>query len=393
MNFVPSDLIKDSIDVYIANYSTTSQKIYWIVLIAIVTTLIALPFIYVDISIQEPGIIRPVTEKTEIKANFSEIIDSVFVKEGQTVHRGDTLLIFRQASLDLQIHYQQQRINDFLEHISDLSVLSKGDTPKFFRSSTRQQEYVFYMQQKNEHETSLFKAEKDLNRAKQLFDKKVIAEEEYDNFYYEYNKAKNAIVLLRDNQLSKWQGDLNDYFNSIEEMKMTMKRELKNKDLYVVLSPVSGTLDHFRGIYRGSNIQAGSLLVIISPDSTLFAEINVSPRNIGYIYLGMPVQIRVSSFNYNEWGAIPGEVFEISSDFLIDNIGNKAYYKVKCKLTNNYLTHKKGLTGKLKKGMNLSSHFMITRKSLFDLIYQKMDDWVNPTQYMNNQIIQNEQKY
>ena len=107
----------------------------------------------------------------------------------------------------------------------------------------------------------------------------------------------------------------------------------------------------------------------------------------------MPVQIRVSSFNYNEWGAIPGEVFEISSDFLIDNIGNKAYYKVKCKLTNNYLTHKKGLTGKLKKGMNLSSHFMITRKSLFDLIYQKMDDWVNPTQYMNNQIIQNEQKY
>jgi len=35
----------------------------------------------------------------------------------------------------------------------------------------------------------------------------------------------------------------------------------------------------------------------------------------------------------------------------------------------------------LKKGMSVSARFRITRRSLFDLLYQKMDDWVNPAQY------------
>jgi len=381
MNFIPSEYINDSIDSYIAKYSTTSLKIYWAVLIAVVATLIALPFIYVDVSVQEAGIIRPVTEKTEIRANITELVDSVFVKEGQAVKPGDTLLIFRQSATDYQIQYQQKRINDFQEHISDLIILTKGEKPKTFSSGTRQQEYAFYNQQKNECETNLAKTKKDLERTQQLFERKVVSEEEYEKYQYEYDKVKNELASLRDNQLSKWRSDLNVYSNSLEEMRMSMKREMKSKDLYAVISPVTGTLDQFRGIYKGSNIQAGNLLAIISPDSTLCAEVYVSPRNIGYIYLGMPVHIQVSSFNYNEWGTISGEVTEISSDFLTGNSGNEAYYKVKCNLDRNYLVRKNGATGKLKKGMVVSSHFMLTERSLFALIYQKMDDWANPKQY------------
>jgi HlyD family secretion protein len=48
------------------------------------------------------------------------------------------------------------------------------------------------------------------------------------------------------------------------------------------------------------------------------------------------------------------------------------------------LVRKNGVTGTLKKGMYVSSRFMITERSLFDLIYQKMDDWANPTRYINN---------
>jgi len=382
MNIIPSEYMADSMDAYIAKYSTASLKIYWVVLIAVVASLVALPFVYVDVSVQESGTIRPVTEKTEIRANITELVDSVFVKEGQAVNRGDTLLIFRQSASDYQIGYQQKRINDFQEHISDLIILVKGEKPKTFSSGMRQQEYAFYNQQKNECETNLAKAKKDLERTQQLFEKKVVSEEEYEKYQYEYEKVKNEMASLRDNQLSKWRNELNVYSNSLEEMQMSMKRELKSKDLYAVTSPVTGTLDQFRGIYKGSSVQAGNLLAIISPDSTLCAEVYVSPRNIGYIYLGMPVHIQVSSFNYNEWGTVSGEVTEISSDFLTGNSGNETCYKVKCNLEKNCLVRKNGATGKLKKGMSVSSHFMITKRSLFALIYQKIDDWANPTQYL-----------
>ena len=384
MDNIPSEFIKDSIDSYIAQYSTTSRKIYWAVLIAVVVAFIALPFIYVNVSVQEPGVIRPVAEKTEIRSNITELVDSVFVKEGQTVSAGDTILVFRQSAPECQIQYQQKRINDFQSHISDLSVLVKGEKPGIFNSVTRQQEYAYYVQQKNECETNLEKTKKDLERSQQLINKKVISQEEFEKSQYDYDCARNGLATLRDNQLSKWQTDLNTYTNSLEEMKMSMKQGIQNKDLYVVTSPVSGTLDQFRGIYKGSSIQSGSLLAIISPDSTLYAEIAVSPRNIGYIYQGMTVQIQVSSFNYNEWGTIPGKVIEISSDFLTDNSGNESFYKVKCTLEKCRLERKNGITGRLKKGMNVTSHFMLTEQSLFALIYQKMDNWANPAQYNNN---------
>ena len=169
-------------------------------------------------------------------------------------------------------------------------------------------------------------------------------------------------------------------------MSTSLKQEVKDQDMYIVRSPVDGTLDQFSGIYRGSSIQAGQSLAVISPDSTLCLEVYVTPRNIGFMSIGMPVNVQVESFNYNEWGTLPGKVKEISSDFLTDNQGN-SFYKVKCEMEQDYLTLKNGQIGKLKKGMTASAHFMVTRRSLFDLLYQKIDDWANPRQYTANEMI------
>lgn len=381
MFLLPSEYIKNTIDVYLNQHCSVSQKIYWVTLLAVVIILCSLPFIYVEVSVQDTGIIRPVAEKTEVKASITEFIDSVCVKEGQKVNQGDTLLVFRHSNPDYKINYQQSRLKDYQEHLSDLRLLINGIVPQHFSSNTRRQEYLYFVQQESGCETNLMKATKDLERNQSLFEKGVISEEEYEGYKYEYDKAKNALASLKDNQVRQWQNDLNNYYNYFEEMRASMEQELKEKDRYVVVSPVSGTLDQFKGIYSGSSIQSGSLLAVISPDSTLYAEIYVSPRNIGYIYIDMPVSLQVGSFNYNEWGTISGKVIEISSDFMFDSSGSNPYYRVKCSMDQNYLTRKNGITGMLKKGMTISSHFKITKRSLFDLIYQKMDDWVNPKQY------------
>jgi len=390
MQFIPHEYIKDSIDNYIVIQSTNSQKIYWVTLFAVVAVLFSLPFIYVDISIHEQGVIRPLAEKTEIKANISEFIDSVYVKEGQTLMQGDTILTFRRTASELKILYQQKRLNDFKEHINDLRLLVKGEKPVIFNSSARRQEYLFYLQKKKELENNLTKTMKDLERNKSLFEKKIISEEEYEKYQYENNKSLNESASFIDSQISQWQKDLNSYSNMYEETLSLLNQEINNKDLYVVTSPVSGTLDQFNGIYAGSNVQTGNLLAMISPDSTLFAEIYVSPFNIGYINLEMPVKIQVGSFNYNEWGMLDGEVMEISSDFLTDNSGSNAFYKIKCRIDKNYLTHKNGTTGMIKKGMMVSSHFIIAERSLFNLLHQKFDDLINPAQYGFKKPAQNE---
>lgn len=377
---LPNKWIENSIEAYLYQHTTVSQKIYWVVLAAISITLVSLPFIYVDITVQGSGIIRPVAEKTEIISPLSELVDSVFIREGAQVKKGDAILRFRTNQTDYKISYQTSRLSDYEAHLADLSYLSKGEKPQTFYSSVRQREYTYYIQRRLELTTAIEQAEKEYQREKMLYDKQLISTEEYEKYYYQYESRKNELASFAESQLNTWQADLNSYRNLYGEMQTALKQEVVDKDLCIVRSPVNGTVDQFMGIYRGSSLQAGQSLAIISPDSALYIETYVTPRDIGYVYIGMPVNVQVESFNYNQWGSITGEVADISSDFLTDNQGY-SFYKVKCSMEKDYLTLKNGRQGKLKKGMSVAAHFRITRRSLFDLLYQKIDDWINPAQY------------
>lgn len=383
---LPNEWIENSIETYIYQHTTKSQIIYWIVLLAITASLVALPFIYVDISVQGSGVVRPVAEKTEIVSSITEIVDSVFVREGDQVKKGDVILRFKTDNSDLKIHYQTSRLNDCSAQLADLAYLAKGEKPTMFSSPVRQQEYAYFIRKKQELKTALTQAEKEYMRNKTLFEKKVISEEEYDGYYFKLQSQRNELASLVQSQLSTWQADQNTYRNTYNEMNSNLKQEVKDKDMYIVRSPVDGTVDQFSGVYRGSNIQAGQALAVISPDSTLCLEVYVMPRNIGFMSVGMPVKVQVESFNYNEWGMVSGKVKEISSDFLTDSQGN-SFYKVKCEMERDYLQLKNGRVGKLKKGMTVSAHFMVARRSLFDLLYQKMDSWVNPRQYESETMV------
>ena len=147
---LPPDWIENSIETYIYQHTTKSQAIYWVVLATIVLAFILLPFVYVDISIQSNGVIRPAIEKTEIKATISGIVNEVYVYEGQKVKKGDILLRFRASSSHEKITYQDNRLRDYEEHIADLKTLSLGGKPSVFRSPARLQEYQLFVSKKQE---------------------------------------------------------------------------------------------------------------------------------------------------------------------------------------------------------------------------------------------------
>lgn len=380
MSLLPNEWIENSLEVYLYQHTTKLQIIYWVVLAAVTITLVLLPFIYVDISIKGSGIVRPVAEKTEIRASITELVDSVYVYEGQRVNKGDILLSFRTSNSDYRIDYQTKRLHDCEAHLADLAFLAKGEAPNTFRSQVRRQEYAYFVKRKRELETSLAQAEKEYHRHQILFERKVISEEEYEKYFYQYQSLQDELASLKQSQFSTWQTDLNNYRNQRHETEVTLKQEQEERIMCVIRSPVSGTIDQFAGIYRGSSVQAGQSLAVISPDSTLCVEVCVAPRDIGFMEIGMPVNVQVESFNYNEWGTLPGQVRDISSDFLTDNQGSP-YYKVKCEMERDYLQQKNGRIGRLKKGMTIYAHFVVARRSLFDLLYQQMDDWINPNQY------------
>lgn len=381
MAILPPDYMQDCLESYIYKHTTRSQLIYIAVLVALVASIAALPFVEVDVTVQNGGMIRPVDERTELRTSVSELVDSVYAREGAKIQAGDTIVRLRTDNLLARKVLAKQKMNDAKRQLTDLSQLARGNTPVKFASGVRMQENAYYLKRRNELETILQKAENEHRRNKQLFDNEVIPPDEYEQYWFALKKAENEFASLANNQLSMWQADKNALEMNYAELHSTLSQLNKEEEMHYVISPVCGTLEQFSGIYKGNSLTAGQTLGVISPDSTLYAEIYVSPRNIGYLHKGMPVNVQVESFNYNEWGTISGNVQEISSDFYFDNNSRVSYYKVKCLLNKNHLMLKNGRRGEIKEGMTVYAHFVLTKRSLFDLLYQKIDYWINPTQY------------
>ncbi|MCK7555323.1 hypothetical protein MKQ70_10045 [Chitinophaga sedimenti] len=106
------------------------------------------------------------------------------------------------------------------------------------------------------------------------------------------------------------------------------------------------------------------------------AECYVSPRDIAYLKAGMPARFQVEAFNYNEWGLVQGKVLSVDNDFTM--MDNQPVFKVRCAFASPAVETAHGVKGQLKKGMTLQARFILTKRSLFQLLYDKADDWINP---------------
>lgn len=109
----------------------------------------------------------------------------------------------------------------------------------------------------------------------------------------------------------------------------------------------------------------------------MIAETYVLPRDIGLLRVGTKARFQVDAYNYNQWGMVSGSVLSISNDIFMEN-GKQPYFKVRCLLDQHQLKLKNGYVGKIKKGMTLQARFFVTRRTLFQLLYDKADDWLNP---------------
>lgn len=386
---LPEEWIADSLENYLSKRHSKTNIIYIVVILSLAVFLILLPFIYVDISVEGSGEIRPWEERNTLSSPVTEIIDRVYVREGDFVKKGQPILKFRTNSTDTKIDYQKTKLDNYRSQCHDLEYLVKGIRPGMFDAPNREQEYLSFIAQTNQIKSDIRNFKTEWLRNKALYDEKMISEEEYNKYYYQYLDKTNELKTTVESKLATWQTDLNSLRNQLRETRSNIKSDKIDKRMFVLNAPVSGTLESFSGVYSGMPVQAGTQLAIISPQSSLYVETFVKSKDIAFIQQGMPAKIQIDAFNYNEWGMLEGKVASISSDCIIDQ-QNNILFKVRVKLDKNYLTLKKiGRKGFIKKGMTAIVHFLVTRRSLFDLLYQSMDCWINPTQHINNDKKQN----
>jgi len=283
-------------------------------------------------------------------------------------------LVLRTDNLDEKILLKQKQIIDNIQFISDLQNLIKGvntlTTPKY------QIEYQHYLAKSNELTVKLKLLKKEFELAEYLYNEKVTPEMEFLQKKNLYESTISQLSFIEQQSLNIWQAEKTRLELENKEINSLINQLQDEKRQYVLIAPINGTLTNVSGIQVGSYISPGTQVAQISPDNELLAECYISPSDIGYIYTGQKVNLQLDAFNYNQWGLIYAEVIQISEDII--SLNDQPVFKVRCQLSKNFLELKSGHKGYLKKGMTLTGRFKLTKRTLYQLLFDKMDDWFNP---------------
>ena len=378
----PVEIAEHSIEQHWAEHTTRSQVVY-IALIAFVALAIAsLPFVYVDLTIQSSGLIRPIAEKTEVKSPTTGKVAEVLVSDNEAIRKGQLLLTIQTDLLDQQLSFDQQRTEELLAYRRDLTQLIAADLtnieqPPRLVSPLYSQAFFEFRQKAAGIKTRLVQARKDHQRAATLAQKEVIARKEVEARKLTLDMAEAELSSLVAQQRNQWQLALRQHRDELAELSAHQQQLEKEKEQFRLVAPENGTIQNFSGIYPGSYVFTNQTIAELSPDSLLIIESYVSPTDIGFLHPEMPVTFQVDAFNYNEWGTITGKVLSISNDVIVLN--DQPVFKVRSTLDQDHLVLQNGYRGNLKKGMTVHARFRINERSLYQLLYDKVDNWLNPT--------------
>jgi multidrug resistance efflux pump len=173
---------------------------------------------------------------------------------------------------------------------------------------------------------------KDLDRNQSLFDKGIIAAQEYESKQLEYLQAErnfktmiSSISQLRESISNAKKTSRGTEISSTKEEMILLKKviqsltqlkqRLKNWELrYVLQSDISGKVSFLNFWSENQNVNQGDLVFTIIPteNSNFVAKLKTPAQNSGKIKIGQKVNIKLANYPDYEFGMLRGEVKNIS---------------------------------------------------------------------------------
>lgn len=162
----------------------------------------------------------------------------------------------------------------------------------------------------------------------------------------------------------------------IAEVEETLQRLLARVNRLEVRAPIRGHVLDVKVQNIGQVVQPGALLMqVVSDNAVLEAEVRISPRDIGFVRVGQPVNLRVTSYDYSRFGFVKGRLKRVSASSLLDESEN-AYYQGLIELEAHYVGQDPG-RNLLQPGMNVEAEILTGEKTLLVYLVKPLIDVVS----------------
>jgi len=311
------------------------------------------------------GKLEPIGDVKTIQVPVGGVLESLLVKEGQRVNKGQVLLrLDNEASLEREqgiqktIVAKEQQLR--LKEVELQRYLTLNDTEQLVLRQNLQLEREIldrlgslrqvgatpelqYLQQRNkvrEVQGSLARTVVDRQRQ----------------------------VAILEQSVQQLRGELAD----LESRRTELRVNLRYQD---IRSPVDGLVFDLKPKGPGFVAQGSEPVMKIVPFNNLKANVEIDSSKIGFVKVGRPADISIDSFPAVDFGVLHGTVKRIGSDALAPDQLKQTYrYPAEIQLNSQQLQLRSGQRLPLQVGMSLTANIKLRKVSYLQLLLGEFKD-------------------
>lgn len=319
---------------------------FWIIVTLIFFTALWLYFGKVDIVVTARGKVIPDGEIKIIQPLETGVVKNILVNEGRFVKKGQTLIEIDtsttqpqlqslQANLDY-INTERKRLNGEIVQNSQNSYTQNELSKSTYADLNNQLAAKNHEIKRLNEEVKNYRKQLSLNldkerRMQEVSD--IIAGNDLDRVRSENMDYRSRIASLNE-QIRGVQKEadyirtnfrtqnltlLADRDKQANELEANIKEIEFKKQQQNIISPVDGYVNtmliHTVG---GVVTPAEKVISVVPADSPLIIKASVPDKDIGFVKKGMPVQVKIDTYDFQKYGMIEGIVKKVSKDSVED---------------------------------------------------------------------------
>ena len=343
-------------------------------------TLIWLGFARTDEVVVALGKLEPKGDVKDIQIPIGGVIEEILVESGDNVDKNQILIqLDNEASLEKYKSFQNSLKEKELQLEKNNSILSlKKDQKK--QELLLNQEKIRSTIEKRDMNLVL------LNKLEELYKNGGISRFKYVEYKINHDEIVSKLSSLKiEKEISA--GLINQDLKKLESQQALIRAEIASlkSDLIAakvtlkyqsLKSPVSGIVFDLKPTTEGYVAQSSEPIMKIVPFDDLEADIEIPSNKIGFVKVGMPVEINIDSFPSSDFGVLEGNIKKIGSDALPPSQleqRNEYKYPATIELDEQIFKLQNGSSLPLQVGMSLSANIKLRKVSYLQLLFSTFD--------------------
>ena len=254
-------------------------------------------------------------KQTEIKAQLARAKKKLFDRQSGTlldILTKQTEIKVKQTAVQKDL-YERQVIS-LSQYLTSKNTLLNAEKTEFNSKTSTTKMELDYLSAKD----ALLNAEKAQFNARTAILK-------LESAITTQTADKQAFIASWTSKLTGEISAKNEELTQLKQEKIKLSRLVDN---IIVKSPAEGIVLDIPAVARGGIVSEGEAIVtLVQLNQPLFLEVDIDPKKINDMKLGMKVSIKLDAMPFQEFGGLDGELIYVSNDTFNESVsGDKGVF-------------------------------------------------------------------